>query len=403
MFHTRDLSGFVNNASDVLKLKFVDSVNELGGEGVSIRPEFTHQVFGEKETIFGYRNLSITLYYTPDTLDLCVHVDYGETVTMDTHGVKPDNIFTALDEWLPKGYCRSLDAFSAILSRDKTFTPPGHLLHSYSSKDGYSYFIYKGTLNDPEMKDYLSRMQPLLLWFIEAASYIDERDERWQFYILYRQVKDTRGLSHYYLVGFSTVYLFYHYPDRQRPRISQFIILPHHQRQGHGASLLHEVTSDLSNDPATYDITVEDPSEGFVRLRDFIDCQNALRLPMFQPPNIYKPFNEDILSSATASLKLYKTQVRRVYEILRLKATDRSDVEEYRAYRLLVKNRLNAPHQREEQENKRLCRYLDPAELALAHPPPSSISQEEHITRLHEAYLTLEDEYRTVIERLAMS
>ena len=34
-----------------------------------------------------------------------------------------------------------------------------------------------------------------------------------------------------------------------------------------------------------------------------------------------------------------------MYEILRLKATDRSNAEQYRDYRLMVKNRLNAPQQ----------------------------------------------------------
>ena len=37
-------------------------------------------------------------------------------------------------------------------------------------------------------------------------------------------------------------------------------------------------------------------------------------------------------------------QSRRVYEILRLRATDRSNPEEYKSYRLTVKNRLNGPY-----------------------------------------------------------
>jgi len=38
-------------------------------------------------------------------------------------------------------------------------------------------------------------------------------------------------------------------------------------------------------------------------------------------------------------------QARRVYEILRFEATNLADVEEYRAYRLDVKRRLNIPYQ----------------------------------------------------------
>ena len=46
---------------------------------------------------------NLQLYYTPDHLDLCVQVSYDNVVSMETHGVKPDNIFDSLDEWLPKG------------------------------------------------------------------------------------------------------------------------------------------------------------------------------------------------------------------------------------------------------------------------------------------------------------
>ena len=118
--------------------------------------------------------------------------------------------------------------------------------------------------------------------------------------------------------------------------------------------------------PSTYDITVEDPSDGFVRLRDYVDCCNALQLPAFQPPTIHGLFQGAILTAATEILKLHKvqrslhyscyieptlsclsiqSQARRVYEILRLQVTDCSNPAQYRNYRLAVKNRLNAPHQ----------------------------------------------------------
>ena len=120
--------------------------------------------------------------------------------------MKPDNIFCSLDKWLPKGqssggvggatenwcagYYRSLDTFSISLSHQPSFSPPGDLLHSYTAH-GDSYCIFKvscsstslcltpspslkATLCVPGMKSYLSRLQPLLLWFIEAASFIGQ-------------------------------------------------------------------------------------------------------------------------------------------------------------------------------------------------------------------------------------
>ena len=41
----------------------------------------------------------------------------------------------------------------------------------------------------------------------------------------------------------------------------------------------------------------------------------------------------------------FQIQCRRVYEILRLRVTDLSNAEEYKAYRLEVKKRLNIPFQ----------------------------------------------------------
>ena len=72
------------------------------------------------------------------------------------------------------------------------------------------------------------------------------------------------------------------------------------------AQLLQEVWSDLSLDPATYDITVEEPTTSFSRLRDFVDCRNALQLPVFQSPSVHRPFRGDLLTAATEALKLHK-------------------------------------------------------------------------------------------------
>lgn len=56
-------------------------------------------------------------------------------------------------------------------------------------------------------------------------------------------------------------------------------------------------------------------------------------------------FSPEMVTQACAKFKLSKRQVRRVYEILRLRATNTSDKTAYLEYRLDVKNRLNAPFQ----------------------------------------------------------
>ena len=49
------------------------------------------------------------------------------------------------------------------------------------------------------------------------------------------------------------------------------------------AQLLQAVYDDLLLNPLILDITVEDPSDEFVALRDFIDCRNAQKMESFQP------------------------------------------------------------------------------------------------------------------------
>merc|ERR1711942_396677 len=75
-----------------------------------------------------------------------------------------------------------------------------------------------------------------------------------------------------YVVGYATVYRYYAHPFKLRPRISQFLILQPWQRKGLGVKLLTAINEDLRKDPDVLDIVVEDPSEAFVLLRDYVDC-----------------------------------------------------------------------------------------------------------------------------------
>ena len=49
---------------------------------------------------------------------------------------------------------------------------------------------------------------------------------------------ETNGKQHYAIMGYTTVYSFYAYPDKTRARISQMLILPPYQRKGHGGLYL---------------------------------------------------------------------------------------------------------------------------------------------------------------------
>ena len=64
------------------------------------------------------------------------------------------------------------------------------------------------------------------------------------------------------------------------------LVLPPFQNQGHATRLLEAIHSAVRGDPAVFDLLVEDPSVEFVRLRDFLDCRDALKLQCFKKENI---------------------------------------------------------------------------------------------------------------------
>jgi len=53
-------------------------------------------------------------------------------------------------------------------------------------------------------------------------------------------------------------------------------------------------------------LTVEDPSDEFQRLRDFLDAQNCSTLPSFQPHVLEEGFQEEMVAEAKTKLKINK-------------------------------------------------------------------------------------------------
>ena len=94
---------------------------------------------------------------------------------------------------------------------------------------------------------------------------------------------------------------------------SQFV-LPPFQRMGLGARLLDSIYSHYKGDATVVDVTVEvdefmsftilpldllqDPSDNFVRLRDFVDAKNCLKLAAFSKDQV------SIQTSYVSNLKL---------------------------------------------------------------------------------------------------
>lgn len=235
------------------------------------------------------------------------------------------------------------------------------------------------------------------MWFIETASFIDVDDERWHYFLVFEKYNKD-GATLFATVGYMTVYNYYVYPDKTRPRVSQMLILTPFQGQGHGAQLLETVHRYYISFPTVLDITAEDPSRSYLKLRDFVLVKFCQFLPSFSRERLLQGFSEDMAIQAQQMFKINKQHARRVYEILRLLVTDMSDAEQYRSYRLDIKRRLISPYKKKQRDLAKMKKCLRPEELTNQMNQIEISVQHE---QLEERFQELVEDYRRVIERLA--
>ena len=134
------------------------------------------------------------------------------------------------------------------------------------------------TWKTPGFREFHRRMQLFVLLYIEAGSYISEDEDTWEFAVLFekRRRRSSPDVVTYHFVGYSTLYPFYCFPERVRLRISQFLILPPYQQDGHGSALYTAIYQHVLAQPHIAELTVEDPAEAFEDLRDRNDLKMLL-------------------------------------------------------------------------------------------------------------------------------
>jgi len=236
------------------------------------------------------------------------------------------------------------------------------------------YEVWHATWKTPGFREYHRRMQIFILLYIEAGSYINEAEDAWEFVVLYekRKKRTTPVTESYHFVGYSSLHPFYCFPDKVRLRLSQFVIAPPYQHQGHGSALYNAIYQYVLTQPAVVELTVEDPAEAFEDLRD----RNDLAMLLGNTAFMAEAFGSDVLShdggrvgraraSARAGtrakppagklgppadrvwlerwrkeLKIAGRQFHRLIEMLIQLHLNPADARAIKAYRLQVKERL---------------------------------------------------------------
>ena len=126
-------------------------------------------------------------------------------------------------------------------------------------------------------------------------------DHRWRIYTLFEKWQ-FEGKTGYSFVGYTTIYRFFHWPNKTRARISQFLILPPFQGQGHGSRLYNQIREMVLQDPNIVDLAVEDPSEEFDDLRDKNDMRYLFKQKVFD--NLNAPVGRKAIQKLVEQYKL---------------------------------------------------------------------------------------------------
>ncbi|KAI8332482.1 acyl-CoA N-acyltransferase [Chlamydoabsidia padenii] len=372
---------WANNATECMELGIVSP----SGTTTLFKPTFTYPLFGLHETIFGYKDLAIKILYAPDSLRAHVTIKYtakyqpssSSSSTNDTP-TEADDVSGILKEYMAPDTTTNLDEFMHNLDQTD-FKPLGEKIHEYQveTDDGEEgdYEIYKCSLKDPRFREYHRRMQFFVLLFIEGSSYIEEDDEKWEFFTLFKREK-TGDSTKYDFVGYCSAYPFYCWPDKTRMRISQFLILPPFQNMGHGGNLYETIYKLFLQRNDVVEMTVEDPNESFSDMRDKCD------LTYLQDNNAFNgitiPVSLETIQRLQEQYKLTNRQIQCCIEMYLLSNLNKRDKNAYKAFRLQVKQRIYRVNYDALQE----------------------IDSQDRKEKLQETYASVEEDYHRLLERV---
>lgn len=186
----------VTDSNQAVEFKLIREKNDLENDSLAFKPVMSHQIFGSQETIFGYNNLKVKLYFTAACLNPYLQVTYSEKVDpQKQNSVEADNIQEILMQKLEIPLNDNLDLFMSSLDKETQFVPPGELKESFvfdvedpddpsSGVQQRTYLVYHADILSPGLVEYHKKLQTFILWFIDAASFIDTDDEKWKFFLM---------------------------------------------------------------------------------------------------------------------------------------------------------------------------------------------------------------------------
>ncbi|XP_053681272.1 histone acetyltransferase type B catalytic subunit [Anopheles nili] len=418
MSQIADLKGFVSYALDCTRFRLVRDEKDIENDELVFSADMAHQIFGESESIFGYRDLKIDIMASAGPLDLYFDISYTKKVEeLHTEGLKADDVEKSLANLVENGcYYTNLSEFKRVIaSKAETFQPLGTKVDEFRYPvDGQArstqaatrtFEVYVSGAEDTEYMKFHTRLELFSFFYIDGFSRV-EIDPLWLFFTIYERygtdnnngsITENTSQPRYATVGYVSVYQYYSYPNKIRPRVSQILILPPFQKLGIATRLIKHTTYEYfrKKDNVT-DITFEEPIEAIQHIRSLIDTKRCKELSAFARDKLLAGFSREMLRQARENYLINPKQCRVVYEILRLGVTDIDNEEQYRAYRIEVKKRLNMNYSRHRRDLARAKKRGVDVTAALCGLPSVS----ERIESLNAEYKEVEEIYGQVLQKL---
>ncbi|KAI9032078.1 acyl-CoA N-acyltransferase [Hyaloraphidium curvatum] len=391
-----NLQKWLSDSNEVFNLRLVSADDDPEDRSACFRPEFTWLLF-EEEKIFGYRDPKIDLFFAAGSLRPYFSFTYGSRIPNTSAAeFEPTDVKAAVDEKLTikDDYATDMDEFMKGVREDEESFEPTKLgataekLHEYTRErkgepgEPRTFEIYKFDFDSRKFRAYHRRLQTFLPLFIDGARFIDDTDERWEIYVTFERRPRPTGRPSYSAVAYATCYPFFYYhptPDKKRMRISQFLVLPPHQKSGHGAALYRALMASFVSRPEVAEVTVEDPNDSFTDVRDVADLRMLVDKGAFAAWERGKLPTAEQAAELGKQGKLSARQARRMAEVWALKLTNPKDAGQVKAYRLWVKGRIY-------RQNKDVL---------------ATMTLQERRQKVHEAYEGLvEQDYRNILFHL---
>ena len=179
-------------------------------------------MFGQKEEICGYENLSVEVSLSPKRLFPHISLSYSKKAPAFA---KVDNLHEKLEKHWGK-YYDSQETFQQILAEEEKLGPPPGVKLQDFSLNGSNYTMYKVGLEDESFHEQSFYLQCALPFFIDGASQIDP-SPFWKYYIIYSKAEESKeGSKRGDIVAYATVFEAHQTAVKFRAKVSQVLVLP---------------------------------------------------------------------------------------------------------------------------------------------------------------------------------